>query len=69
MQVSRQHRLYVSAFLLRQLADRRGLEHTRALQALLASAQAAGDEKLLRNAFLQLDGMLRLELVQLGGGG
>lgn len=38
-----------------------------AMQALLASAQAAGDEKPLRNAFLQLDGMLRLELVQLGG--
>ncbi len=37
------------------------------LQALLAAAQAAGDEGPLRNAFLQLDGMLRLEAVQLGG--
>jgi hypothetical protein len=38
------------------------------LQALLAAAQAAGDDGPLRNAFLQLDGMLRLEAVQLGGG-
>jgi hypothetical protein len=36
------------------------------MQALLAAAQAAGNEKPLRNAFLQLDGMLRLEAVQLG---
>ncbi len=35
-------RLHVSAFLLRQLAERRGAEHAGALRGLLASAQVIG---------------------------
>ena len=60
-------RLHVAAFLLRGLAAAQGLDHGRALAALVAGAQASGDARLLRNAHLQLAAMLRADLVHLGG--